>query len=499
MMNMTQLHDNPFHTRKRPAAFTLTELLVAIALLAVIMLSVTTIFRTTSDTVSAGLAVTDLNRRLTGAQSTLQADIVGTDVDPYSPTSGMWPVNAPAGSRTPFLFIHGQITNAFLDRNEWNSAGGIGASPTISYHTDSIGFFANGNFKRQTGGGIGTAQGQAVSSGTASQAYIWYGHLRLPDNSNNFQSPGYVNTNWQTDNPNNYFASQWFLGRSSLLLGNITAGYTGYPCAIVDSSSSPSPVYYYGRPDGTPNSVLSPLAVNSHVTLGNGSYPSTNLTQDSRYDLVGLNATDCTTWDQYAGIVATHAASSGTWGIDHFGYRFQGNPYLDLSNATTPDQFAAATAQSVPAFLPNCINFTVEFAGDYVAQQNDGSVAAIDQVAFDPATSTSWHLDGSIDFDVVTVNGQQVRQIHWYGVNHPVSDLRGITAGVSNMPFEHQIGVVANREYMWAWSPNELTFDGVNNRSLAPKLIRITIQLVDSQGRLQDGMTRQFIFPVKYQ
>jgi hypothetical protein len=60
-------------------------------------------------------------------------------------------------------------------------------------------------------------------------------------------------------------------------------------------------------------------------------------------------------------------------------------------------------------------------------------------------------------------------------------------------------------QYLCSWSPREMHAPGEGatvpapKAQLAPQLIRITVQLVDADGHLQDGMTQQFIFPVRFQ
>ena len=70
--------------------------------------------------------------------------------------------------------------------------------------------------------------------GSSFESYIVYGHLALPDNANTpaYHYPGDVAPGgpsaWQNFNPNNYFASQWVLGRSVFLLDPAPPTGTAY-------------------------------------------------------------------------------------------------------------------------------------------------------------------------------------------------------------------------------------------------------------------------------
>src|SRR4051794_18669996 len=59
---------------KRNAGFTIVELIVSIGLVLILMLGVSTVFKTISSTVSAGSAISDNTRAARGAQATLSQD-----------------------------------------------------------------------------------------------------------------------------------------------------------------------------------------------------------------------------------------------------------------------------------------------------------------------------------------------------------------------------------------------------------------------------------------
>src|SRR3712207_6533855 len=80
------------------AAFTLVELMVAIALVLVLMLGVSQIFTSTTTTVGAGQAISDNTRDARAAQGVLAADFLN-----FAPDA-------------PFLMLRGRAKTAFRNR-----------------------------------------------------------------------------------------------------------------------------------------------------------------------------------------------------------------------------------------------------------------------------------------------------------------------------------------------------------------------------------------------
>ncbi len=478
----------------RYSAFTLTEILVAIALLLIIMVSVSTIFRTAGQTVGMGIAITDQNRALAATGQQLQQDIIGySDTDPYINGSGLWPVNeVPGPYAPPFLFIRNFAQSSLHDKD---------AAATTPFRLDSIGFFTRGAFKRQTGSTELVDQMPVFS-----KAYVWYGHLRLPDNATptpNPRNPGElfpVGADPKVYNPNNFYANQWILGRRAILLTDVIPAPSPQVGTVLNAWGAP--VLFYGRDTGSRNdpAVFSPLGLGAMATLHDDSgYLPGERVQESRYDIAAMNRFQ--SWQDYATLIqtyqdgvvvgtpgytpwvegrfATRPLASPTEGID-LDWNVNGDP----ANKTS---FKAAAALSVPILLRNCTNFVVEFAGDYVDQTGAPNSNA-NFVVSDPST---WHLDGVIDYDLVGT----VQQIHWYGLGNTVQAKRG-----SAMPFESN---PPSGAYCCGWTKDMLCLPATGTLptprpSLAPKLIRITVQVSDPQGRVLDDMTRQFVFPVKY-
>ena len=494
-----------------PSGFTLTELLVAIALLLIIMVGVSTIFRTAGQTIGMGIAITDQNRALATAGQQLQQDIIGySDTDPFIQGSGLWPVNENAPeSAPPFLFIRNFAQNSFHDK------AAADANTTSNFRLDSLGFFTRGAFKRQTGTILPPAPAvpQLVDDMPIfSKAYVWYGHLRLTGGA--AMNPGETPL---ANNPNNFYANQWILGRRAILLTDVIADPSLKAGQILNSWGTA--VSYYGRAyyagekgkegASTPPSQwdpndFAPLGQSGQATQVDNAFPLIPNQQvtESRFDIAGMNREQ--NWADYARLIQKYQTNweaagkipANEWVDRSFAVRPLASPSeaidLDWSkptdDAVNQNNFSNAAALSVPILLRNCTNFKVEFAGDYLDQKPDSTLNS--SGLFDVNNPFTWHLDGVIDFDVV--NGRQ--QIRWYGLGNTVGFWR-----TTAMPFE--LASTASL-YSCGWTKDMLCLPGTSVPqvyfSLAPKLIRITVEVTDPQGRVLEDMTRQFVFPVKY-
>lgn len=502
-------------------AFTLIELMVSIALVLILILGVNQVFKITSDTIGMTNAVADKTRDDRAAAQAMTNDFRAAVTDD-----------------APFMVLESSRIGAFrnradfdadrdgnpltMDRNGDNDETDTTADATTgtvdsihayevnarSHRADLFNFFASDYFKRQTGN-----DGTFSSNTAATEAWITYGHLKLYRGTGDlrtaasFKSPGETPA---ADNPTNYFASDWILGRVQMLL--------------LDSPPDANTVGHYYRglteeefqsfednPSSTSVPVRRPFAYQSTATQ------TGYQVLDSRFDLAQSSI-----FTARRLITAWQSQGRTDW-WDDVCYRYWGNP-LPAKPMTSQ-----GSAHAVPVFLRGCTQFIVEFAGDYLTQNDETGAHTPSTVAeLDPADIG----DGKIDY--ILSNG--FRRIRWYGYPRdvaspltgadatkfkgtpdgliqasqdvvPVSDVFG-----QRLPFEQQhptqssfsLGSYpttaipnylattppATSRYVCAWGPREL----YKGYKLRPQLVRITIVLDEPGGKLSDGQTYEYIF-----
>jgi hypothetical protein len=274
---------------------------------------------------------------------------------------------------------------------------------------------------------------------------------------------------------------------------------------------------------------LQPLVANAAAATANGDSISWWL-QDARFDVAATsinsyrnkmqsylgnssNASKPYWWDQMldGNFNPTIALPQNA------GTRFKCNPYIP--KPMTADNMA----QTTPYCLGGCSQFVVEYAGDYLKQDNNpsdinyglGSTGG-------PPTAGS---DGQIDYVVLNRNTpQQRKQILWYGLprntsgNATINRFNGdvvplgvwlSASGAPPQTFEkapyptmtfdsngNLTNMTAGQPYICAWGPGNGNASPQIPADVAPKLIRITLTIDDPTGRLPDGQTYQYVFAV---
>jgi hypothetical protein len=426
-----------------------------------------------------------------------------------------------------------------------------------NHRLDVMSFFARDLFHRQTGN-----PGVFVDDMSSAEAWIWYGHLWLPDNSGAFQSSAAAYVSPPTfpcsgltkaTNPNNLFGNQLVLGRVAMLLtqaqtdsllGKAIRDHGGNAQWYVDDPNPVSP------PSGTPFDPrwLTPLSQGSPITqpAGTGadqSVPASGYSlQTSRVDLANTSIASFRSKLQFwesrnnrpdaSGNIGAYYLENKWWealldGEGNSQARFQCTPFVNKPMRSSDMAYAS------PYLMGACSQFIVEYAGDYFKQDNDPShvFSAGGPTPSNPNNTnygdiTTYGSDGQIDYKLVTDNTTTPpttrKQIIWYGMprytsgaptfsidNGDVAPLcwwiqQKLNAPGGYAPFEKSIpafdnttqlaSLQENSEYICAWAPGQRWPDGeaVN----PPSLIRITLTLDDPTGRLPNGQTYQYVFPV---
>jgi hypothetical protein len=214
-------------------------------------------------------------------------------------------------------------------------------------------------------------------------------------------------------------------------------------------------------------------------------------------------------------------------------WRFQGDPLPE--KPLSPDGIARTT----PAFLQHCSQFIVEFAGDYLTQQNDPANASTygNIVEFGPDNVVDYRVDRTDPTRPLPV-------MRWYGFPRdvaggadggpdgtirgpintadpnllidvvPLKDVMDVAGAMFNqVPPEQFIERIAptqrqfyatpdgggmtfteNALYVAAWGPDTNTA-GVKVQPL-PQLIRIVYTIDDPTGRVADGQTFEQVLKV---
>jgi len=267
---------------QRQPGFTLVEVMISIAIVLILMLGINYIFTTVSSATGAGQALSAIGRDARAVQSVFNDDFRGA-----------------VTSDAPYIIIRSERQAQFRDQKDALSDENqqpdnanlvdAGTETTIAptamnyrmHRLDRIGFFSRGFFRRQTGNTAGSPVGspeQFVSRMGSTEAAVWYGHLRLPDNGSTYPPPDSTFRNPGetplSTNPNNFYSTQWALGRMAMLL--IEPDATNIISDLDGQSQS------YMRKGITADGGLGPLVVNSQ-----SSDTTPLLLQESRYDLAG--------------------------------------------------------------------------------------------------------------------------------------------------------------------------------------------------------------------
>lgn len=478
-------------------AFTLIELMVAIALLVLIMLGINQVFKLTGDAVSAGQAVSAMTRDAQAVQNVLAGDLQAIV----------------AGNDAPWLMIRSTVTPAFRNRSDelsdrdgnprtidTNNDGTDDLSLSLTrtntrvHRTDVLGFFARDLFRRQTGN-----DGQLTDSFVSGEAYIWYGHLAQDDGSGNWRNPGQGTFN---TNPYNFYATDWVLGRVVMLLAD--------PGVIGN-------VRNHIRRNNVNPPDLSPLRFDSISTRYGSPMPPQFILADHRYDLAGATMRTILEDVQEAlsRPVGGATPNSRNWWVPLVANVNVSTAATDPKNAVGPTlRFRGSTffprpltseraARIAPVLMNGTTSFIVEFAGDYLDQHP--TTGAINNHAYSANPST----DGHIDFLIDPVTGE--RRIRWYGFPRDVTDTGTATWDRDVVPLYTVLTLSPGTPPLA--DPNEPRFE--RNRRLnpfdensdytcvwgpgdrKPRLIRIIITQDEPSAATAAGQTFEYVFEVK--
>ena len=449
-----------FQSSRRDArGFTLVELMVAVALVLVLIIGINEVFRVTSDTIGVGQSLSSALRDQRAVRTTFESDFGNVAQDAPALVIRNQAVAA-FRSRDEQL---GNVDPANPLRVDLNADGNAtGPGEQISPATpgdrvrriDSVTFFVRKPLRRQTGNldpssGLPT---DLLGTSTTAEAMVTYGHLRLPNNRAipSYYDPGQADL----DNPggdrndNNKFASQFVLGRQQMLLvpyvpENNTAETTWRPTAVsaINSPLNLSPlsmatvglrnngafpnlgnVPALGR-QARPFDSLVDVATSEPSSTSDDLYVRTPLTLTSFAQRLAQYERDVAATGGAFGSTYAGTANSGLWFLpaasntyttalarETLVFRAQANPFGTRSYNGTNNTLSTTLAQTSPIFLSRCTSFIVEFAGDFISQDNRQIVG----VANNPSFGAGY--DGVPDGEIDYVVYKGTRRIRWYGL-----------------------------------------------------------------------------------
>ena len=456
--------------RRRAPGFTLVELMMSLAMVLLLTLAVTQIFRVTVQTIGKGNATGEVVRGLDATRIALQIDFAGTDDISYSgltDESGILPTD-----RQPAIIISSTAAPAFLSRRDMETdsdydpatlpwphgvetfdSDGDGLDDALlgPYHngrrwfrTDTLSFFVGGHGESQKnlipgGGGF-------YGDTTSEESWVWYGHGQVYDgqgelnnnSTNQYPLPGEGTAEL---NPNNFFANQFALLRTAILLRADqfpTGAPAGASSTVLNDDGIPvlhlRPVWDTATPaDFTGGLDMSPFEFQSPVAEYDGmtNQPTLFRSQDSRVDVAGVTAEQYRQRVRAAQNYGTAIGSSDANGPLRFNGAFprDANPltwYNRLFARTNgnlvkqnPGRFwinslvlkplnAEEVSQASSYLLGGATEFVVEYAGDFLTQLPNGDI---------DWANGGLLADGVVDF---TVDFAGVRHIRFYGMPRDV-------------------------------------------------------------------------------
>jgi type II secretory pathway pseudopilin PulG len=401
---------------RRAAAFTLVEVMVSLGLMVILMLAVNYIFSNVSRATSATQALARTTRDAQAAQAIMFRDFAAADVK-NAPFILLRSESVPAFRNATDRLTSPDTVNSPPDPLIIADPSGTGTLLTSAalyndrnHRIDVFSFFSRDTFQRQTGGGTisGSKVERFVDPMSSQEAWIWYGHLNLPDNSGTFTSSGVAITPGSgsfTSNPNNYYASQFTIGRMAMLLQDpdATTGQISTYEKVDTSAAAPTIMdHLYYRPAIDVSTALWPFKFDALTSdLSDG----TTTLQTSRYDLAG---TSMGTYRTYLQSFITSNSGFNWWDPLMLAYRYQASPYILNDSVTNKRLTPEAVAKQSPIFLSGCSQFIVEYAGDFIAQDND-----ITQTTYGQIVNTYYDLNGSAAAPAPATDGEVDYILDW--------------------------------------------------------------------------------------
>jgi prepilin-type N-terminal cleavage/methylation domain-containing protein len=424
---------------RRRRAFTLVEVMISVALVLLLMYGVSQVFKMSGDAVGANQAVSKIIRDHRAAAATMAEDFRNCAADsPLFLISSRIAYTGPAGTaymdtvdgasvqrgfKAGFPNAEAQRNNSNLDPTYIDNSptpipfiqlGGSDRVPRI----DRLGFFTRSVYRRQTVPNSATA-----TLATSGEAYVWYGHTAYPGHSAYANGQKFLI-------PENQYGADRNLGRLAILMkdGSALSGADSPVIGETTASASPPPALWPFGYDGQPAppnytyTDLAPITIDQFRQTVDGAYQAPP------------------TAGPYAGPVNWFRPMEDDLSTNRI-MRYWCDP--TVSRPITPQKLS----QTVPYFVGHCTQFIVEYAGDYLKQDETDAAepgkatdALSKQDLTAPYTVETGETDGQIDYIIDTSTdldpsgkpyspvrpaavaaSKWVRRIRWYGLPRDVN------------------------------------------------------------------------------
>jgi hypothetical protein len=534
--------------RARAGGFTLVEVMVSVAMVLMLIYGVSQVFKMSADAMGANQAVSTIVRDHRAAFATMAEDFRNC-----APDSPLFLISSTVAwsrmdttDKVDGLSLQRGVRAGFRDANEERQLAG---SPQVSGdllppstaarvlraddrnpRLDRLSFFVRGMYRRYVGFKLPMA--------TSGEAFVSFGHTAyLKDDP----SKNSVYSGLAMALPENQYASERILGRAQILMKHYTTpkSATDFPLGDQPWSGDVQPPNY-----AVVNANLFPLRwEDGAILFGNTSDPNSYVGYG---DIAPFSVED---FRQRANLAYT-ADPSGWFrpmednvaSQQYTRYlcdprELQGKKETDQTKARTVNTYAIARTSRY--FLGHATQFVVEYAGDFLNQDDDGKIiggaAGVSQVVVGGAVKTGT-TDGRVDFVVdksasATDSTMWVRRVRWYGLPRDVNadGVIGINdvvplADVLRDPTVSPDATMANAYAPWeadlplckditqgggglANAPgndyarttgSQISFKGPMKYTCAwhndaPPMIRVLVKIDDASGRLQDGQWYEYV------
>lgn len=378
---MTLIHMQTRSTTGRisPRGFTLMELIVAVALSAMMLFLISQVFNATSQAIGRGVGVGDIvtNSKTVASQLLVDAKEMVGPHDNFGNLAAAPNIGDNAGGF--LVIINERMLATRLD-------GPNNTVITRPIRSDQLIFIRRRVAGESQISPSNTSDFAAQSDdGRARYVKVWYGHVKRTAPDGTVEMISGVPTLIGNTGSNDRDANRWILGRQALFLGE-------EPALPPTPDVPPFPIYAEG---GTRTSTVVGYSAgdptDGQLYLGGTDYAYVSFDNPLHTfgSLVGNSAG--------AVLQASTGAAYGPTAINSFGYagvnRLRVNPQPDR---TVNDLEAWQIAQMHPYLMEYVSDFAIEWAGDVDLNGGIDKLTAADAVATDAAGNTYDLTQGSI-------------------------------------------------------------------------------------------------------